>query len=474
MKQYDMFIDGKAVQTGKTAAVINPADGMPFAEVQLATPEIVDHAVAAAKAAFPAWSKTSEAERQALCHKLMDLVEAHMQEFMELLTLETGKPLNGLNGIGSGMEVGGTLAWGRFTADLQLPVDVVQDDEAVRIEVHRKPLGVVASILPWNWPLMIAIWHIMPALRTGNTVVTKPSPFTPLAVMRFVELANSVLPPGVLNVVTGEGDVGAALTSHAGVDKIVFTGSTATGKRIMQTASASLKRLTLELGGNDAGIVLPDADLKAIAPKLFAACFHNNGQTCAALKRLYIHDSQYDEACALLAEMAQSVKVGDGMNPETELGPIQNKAQFDIVRNLAESARADGGRFLCGGQPLDRVGFFFAPTIVADLSDGTRLVDEEPFGPIVPIIRYSDLEEVIARANRNERGLGGSVWSSDLAKATDVAQRLECGSVWINNHAAIQPNAPFGGVKQSGIGVEFGLYGLEEYTSIQTVAVHKQ
>jgi len=473
MQQFDMFIDGAPVQTGRVASVINPATGKAFAEVQVADMATVDRAVAAAKAAFPAWSRTSDEERRLACHTIMDLLEAHMPEFMELLTRETGKPMGGLGGIGSGMEVGGALAWGRYTAELQLPIDIVQDDDAVRIEVHRKPLGVVASVLPWNWPLMIAVWHIIPALRTGNTVVTKPSPFTPLAVLRFVELAGSVLPPGVLNVVTGEGDVGAALTSHVDVAKIVFTGSTATGKRIMQGASASLKRLTLELGGNDAGIVLPDADIEAILPKLFTACFHNNGQTCAALKRLYVHDSQYDQVCELMADMARKVVVGDGMDPATELGPIQNKAQFDIVRNLAQSARADGGRFLCGGAPIEREGFFFAPTIVADLTDGSRLVDEEPFGPIVPIIRYSDLDEVIERANRNERGLGGSVWSSNLAKATEVAQQLECGAVWVNNHAAIQPNAPFGGVKQSGIGVEFGLYGLEEYTSIQTVAVHK-
>jgi acyl-CoA reductase-like NAD-dependent aldehyde dehydrogenase len=291
--------------------------------------------------------------------------------------------------------------------------------------------------------------------------------------MRFVELAQEVLPPGVLNLVTGEGDVGGALTTHPDIAKIVFTGSTATGRKIMQSASASLKRLTLELGGNDAGIVLPDVNVKEAAPKIFTACFHNNGQTCAALKRLYVHESQYDEMCEALAALAKNVTVGDGLDEGIQLGPIQNAAQLDIVKDLAESARADGGRFLAGGRVMDRDGYFFEPTIVADLTDGSRLVDEEPFGPILPIIKYSDVEEVIQRANANDRGLGGSVWSSDTDKAIAFAQRLECGSAWVNQHGGIQPDAPFGGVKQSGIGVEFGLYGLEEYTSIQTLNVAK-
>jgi len=387
------------------------------------------------------------------------------------VTKETGKPMGGLNGVGSGMEVGGSIAWAQYTAELQLPVDVIQDNEVARVEVHRKPLGVVASITPWNWPLMIAIWHVMPALRAGNTVVIKPSPYTPVSTLRLVQLASEILPPGVLNVITGEGDVGAALSAHPDVQKVTFTGSTPTGKRIMESAAGNLTRCTLELGGNDAGIVLPDVDVEATVPKLFAAAFHNNGQTCAALKRMYVHESQYDEICQAMAELAKSVVVGDGLEEGTELGPIQNQAQLDIVQDLADSARADGGRFLAGGKRMDRDGYFFEPTIVADLTDGSRLVDEEPFGPIVPIIKYSDIDEVIERANRSQQGLGGSVWSSDPNKAAELAQRLECGSAWVNDHGALQPDAPFGGVKQSGMGVEFGLYGLEEFTSIQTLKI---
>ncbi len=471
MQEFNMFINGEAVQSGSTFEVVNPATGKPFAQVQQGNVSHVDQAVAAAKAAFPSWSKVSDDKRASLCHALANSLEDNMPELMELITKETGKPMGGLNGVGSGMEVGGSMGWTRFTADLQLPVDVIQDNEEARIEVHRKPLGVVASITPWNWPLMIAIWHVIPALRSGNTVVMKPSPFTPTATIRFVEFASKILPAGVINLVTGEGEVGEALTSHPDVSKIVFTGSTPTGKRIMQSASASLKRLTLELGGNDAGIVLPDVDVKEVAPKIFGACFHNNGQTCAALKRLYVHESQYDEMCETLAHLANGVVVGDGLEEGTELGPIQNEDQLKIVSEMAESVEREGGRFICGGKRIDRDGFFFEPTVVADLSDGSRLVDEEPFGPILPVIKYSDIDEVVARANQNDRGLGGSVWSSDTEKAARLAQQLECGSAWVNDHGAIQPDAPFGGVKQSGLGVEFGLYGLEEYTSIQTLKI---
>ena len=468
-----MIINGQPVTAAATLGVINPATGEVFAQVPAGTAAHVDAAVAAAQAAFPAWRETPEAERQRLLHALGDALQAHLPELMQLVTQESGKPMNGLEGIGAGMEVGGAIAWTHVTADLSLPVEVVQDDAVARVEVHRKPLGVVGSITPWNWPLLIAIWHVIPALRAGNTVVIKPSEFTPLATLRFVALANELLPPGVLNIVTGGGEVGAAMTAHPGIAKIVFTGSTETGRRIMQGAAGNLKRLTLELGGNDAGIVLPDVDVDAIAPKLFAACFHNSGQTCACLKRLYVHESIYDAVCSALAERAQQAVLGDGLDPATQLGPVQNAAQLAKVEAFAEAARRDGGRFLCGGRRRPGPGYFYEPTVVAGLSDGSRLVDEEPFGPIVPVIAYRDLDEVIARANANPQGLGGSVWSADVRRATEIALRLECGTVWVNEHGAIQPDAPFGGIKQSGIGVEFGAHGLAEYTAIRTVKVMK-
>lgn len=469
MQAYPMIINGKATDSASVIDVINPAVGEVFAQCAQGEPVHVDQAVEAARTAFPAWSQTADEKRQELIHALGAAIESNMPELMSLVSQETGKPLGGLNGVGAGMEVGGAIAWTHFTADLELPVDVIQDDDEARVVVVRKPLGVVASITPWNWPLMIAIWHVMPALRAGNTVVMKPSPLTPVATLRFAQIANEILPPGVFNIVTGDAEVGEAIAHHPGIDKIMFTGSTETGKKIMQGASGNLKRLTLELGGNDAGIVLPDVDVKEVAPKLFGVGFHNNGQTCACLKRLYVHESIYDELCAELKTLAENVVIGDGSDEGVELGPIQNKAQYDIVMDLFNDAKSQGAQILCGGPLDDAKGYFFKPALVTGVSDGDRLVDEEQFGPILPIIKYSDIDEVISRANRNQSGLGGSIWSGNPEAAVPLGQKLECGTAWINDHGAIQPNAPFGGVKQSGFGVEFGNYGLEECCSLQTV-----
>lgn len=475
MQKFNMIIGGKAVQAPNTFQVINPATGDPFASVPAGTVADLNEAVTAARSAFPSWSKTANAERKRLVHELGDLLSANMPTLMELITKETGKPLGGLNGVGAGMEVGGAIAWTHFTADLDLPLEVIQDNDEARVEVHRKPLGVVASITPWNWPLMIAIWHIMPALRAGNTVVMKPSELSPVATLYFVELANHILPPGVLNIISAERDsgVGEAIAKHPGIDKIAFTGSTPTGRHIMEKAASNLKRLTLELGGNDAGIVLQDVEPKKIAAKIFAATFHNNGQTCACLKRLYVHESIYEELCLELAALASNAVVGDGLLPNTELGPVQNRKQLSYVISLTNDARSHGARILSGGKLREGRGYFFEPTVVADATEGMRVVDEEQFGPLLPIIKYVDVDDVIRRANDNPNGLGGSIWSNDLKLASELALRLECGSAWINEHGAIQPDAPFGGVKQSGIGVEFGRYGLEEYTSIQTLKIMK-
>ncbi len=466
MKQYTLLIGGEAVATSHHAPVANPSNGDVVGHMPLASEADLDRAVAAAAKAFRSWSQTSSEERAAACRAVAEKINEHAEELAQILTREQGKPLNGL---GSRFEIGGALAWTRHTAELDLPVEILQDDNEGRVELHRKPIGVVGSITPWNWPVMIACWHIVPAVRAGNTVVIKPSPLTPLSTIRLVEIMNEVLPPGVVNVVTGENAIGAALSAHPGIAKMTFTGSTETGKRVMASAVATLKRLTLELGGNDAGIVLPDADPKAIVEGLFWGAFINNGQTCAALKRLYVHDSIYEDVCRGLADYASRINVGDGLDEASILGPVQNEMQFNKVRELVDDARAHGGRILTGGAPMDRPGYFYPITLVADVDHGVRLVDEEQFGPALPIIRYSDIDEVVARANRNPAGLGGSVWSSDAEKAKRYAMQLECGSVWINKHGTIQPNAPFGGVKQSGIGVEFGTEGLKEFTTIQTV-----
>lgn len=476
MSKYCMTIDGNSLTTSNWFDVINPATEEVVDRCPSATKEHLELAVSAARNAFSSWSKVSDQDRKTAILAIAEGLEENACELAELITREQGKPLVGYGGKGSRFEVAAAVKWCRGTAELALSEKVMVDDANSRVKICRKPLGVVGSITPWNWPLMIAIWHVIPAIRAGNTVVIKPSSYTPLSTLRFVEIANRCLPKGVLNVISGEGDLGSAMTRHSGIDKIVFTGSTGTGKVIMENAATNLKRLTLELGGNDAAIVLPDVDVKQIVPKILVGAFNNSGQTCGAIKRLYVHDDIYDEMCDALVNTVLSLKVGNGLDDGVVLGPVQNAEQLKVVQQLAKDAKADGGRFLTGGvdENPSSSGFFFPITLVADIADGASLVEEEPFGPILPIIRYADVEEVIERANRNPNGLGGSVWSSDIALATELSGRLECGTAWVNSHGNIQPDVPFGGVKQSGFGVEFGVEGLEEYTSIQVVNVSKK
>lgn len=466
MTDLHLTIDGTPSETVKRFDVFNPGTCSIAGTAPNATEADLDLAVASAKRAFESWAQTPDAEREAACRGVASVLSAHAEELALLITLEQGKPLNGL---GSRWEMGAAQAWAEYTATLSVPVKTLQDDNTGRVELHRKPLGVVGSITPWNFPVMIAVWHILPALRTGNTVVIKPSPLTPLATLRAVELMNTVLPRGVVNIVTGDDmtvNLGTLMSAHPDIRKIVFTGSCATGQKVMQSAAATMKRLTLEMGGNDAAIVLPDANPEAIAEGLFWGAFINNGQTCAAMKRLYVHDSIHDAVCDALVAHAAGIPVGNGADEAAVLGPIQNQMQFDKVARLVADA-AKRGRVLLGGEPGQ--GLFFPPTIIAGLQNGDPLVDEEQFGPALPVIRYSGIDEAIAAANDSPNGLGGSIWSSDLEAARKLATRLECGSVWINKHGAIQPNVPFGGMKSSGLGVEFGDEGLAEYTDIQAV-----
>jgi phenylacetaldehyde dehydrogenase len=310
--------------------------------------------------------------------------------------------------------------------------------------------------------MMITVWQLAPALRMGNAVVVKPSEYTPLSVLALVEILNQELPEGLLTAVSGGREVGEALAGHPAIGKIMFTGSTATGKAIIKSSADTVKRLTLELGGNDAGIVLPDADPKAIAEGLFWGAFINTGQTCAALKRLYVHDAIYDAVCEELATVATAMPMGNGLDEANVLGPLQNRQQFDIVARLVEAARDSGARILLGGNPEnDQPGNFYPTTLVADIANSNPLVAEEQFGPALPIIRYGTVDEAIAMANAVDVGLGASVWSSDPAEARKVAARLEAGTVWINKHGAVDPRIPFGGAKQSGYGLEFGVEGLK-------------
>jgi acyl-CoA reductase-like NAD-dependent aldehyde dehydrogenase len=440
----------------------DPATGEVVGRVAFGSGEDVDAAVECVRAAQPAWGARTDSERIDLLLRAADAIEAAAESLAELLSREQGKPLNGPN---ARFEVGACAAWLRATAATELPVEIVVDDGDTHAELHYRPVGVVGAIGPWNWPMMITVWQVAPALRMGNTVVVKPSEYTPLSVLALVKVINSVLPDNILVAVPGGGDVGARLSSHTDVDKLMFTGSTATGQAIIKSSADTVKRLTLELGGNDAGIVLPDVDPKAIAQDLFWGAFINTGQTCAALKRLYVHSDVYDEVCAALVEVARAMPMGRGLDEQNVLGPLQNRAQYEIVARLVDAARDGGATVLVGGDPdPDAVGFFYPTTLVADVDDDNPLVAEEQFGPALPIVRYDDLDDAVAKANRLDVGLGASVWSGDRAAARAVA-----GTVWINSHGGVHPMIPFGGVKKSGYGLEFGVEGLKAVAVPQVI-----
>jgi acyl-CoA reductase-like NAD-dependent aldehyde dehydrogenase len=469
---YALIIGGRKVVSSRSFEVVNPATGETVANCPLGTVDDLDSAVAAARAALPGWAATPDEVRKRILGEIAALIEANANELAGLVTAEQGKPQIGP---GAPFEVGGAVAWTRATQALDNAPEILIDSDVERVELIREPVGVVASITPWNWPLMIAVWHIMPALRVGCTVVMKPSPSTPLATLRLVELIHDagILPPSVLNVVTGDAEVGDAISAHPGIDKIVFTGSTATGRRIMERAGGTLKRLTLELGGNDAGIVLPGTDMGRRMDDLFWGAFINAGQTCSCLKRLYVHDDDYDALCDALAAYVARVKVGNGAEPDTLIGPLSNRMQFDKVAALVEDAREKGARILSGGKRPDGPGYVYPLTIIADATEDMRVVAEEQFGPVLPVIRYGDLEQAIAAANALDLGLGASVWGDDAEAAARVARRLVAGTRWVNRHGVLNPTVPMGGVKQSGIGIEFGQEGLREYTTVQVLSVAK-
>lgn len=454
-------------ESGPTRTMLDPATGETVGHAPAHTLQDLDRAVLAAEAAQPAWAALGHEERSAALLRAADAIDRSAEELARLLSREQGKPLNGPN---ARFEVGACSAWLRATANTVLEPETVADDGETFAQIHYRPIGVVGAIGPWNWPMMITIWQVAPALRMGNAVVVKPSEYTPLSVLALVYVLNQELPEGLLTVVSGGRDVGARMTEHPAIGKIMFTGSTATGKAIIKSSADTVKRLTLELGGNDAGIVLPDADPKAIAEGLFWGTFINTGQTCAALKRLYVHEDIYDEVCEALTEIAQAMPMGVGLDENNVLGPLQNKAQFDIVARLVDAAKESGARVLIGGNPeSDQPGYFYPATLVADIDNDNPLVAEEQFGPALPIIKYSTVEEAIDKANALDVGLGASVWSSDIAAAREVAARIQAGTVWINRHGAVDPRIPFGGVKQSGYGLEFGVEGLKAVAVPQVI-----
>ncbi len=463
MSSYHLLINGKLVDGASSTPALNPATEETIALCPRASQAQLDEAVAAAKAAFPAWAATPIEHRRAAIIKVSEIIEANLPELARLLTTEQGKPLPDATN-----EVGGMAAFFRHMASLDLPMRVIEDSADRRVEAHRRPLGVIGAILPWNYPLLLIALKAPAALVAGNTMVLKTAPTTPLATLRFAELIADVLPAGVFNVIADSNDLGDAMTKHPDIRKISFTGSTATGKKVMSSVAESLKRITLELGGNDAAIVLDDVDPKTTAAGVFAGAFENSGQVCLAIKRAYVHESVYDQVCDELASLARTVVVDDGLKQGTKLGPLQNKMQYEKVKGFLEDARKSGN-VIAGGDALDRPGYFIAPTIVRDISEGSRLVDEEQFGPVLPVIKYSDPADAVRRANATNYGLGGSIWSSNPDRAYELAKQLDSGTVWINKHIEILPHIPFGGAKQSGIGAELAEEGLNEFTQLQVI-----
>ncbi|MEZ5190359.1 MAG: aldehyde dehydrogenase family protein [Schumannella sp.] len=466
MSDYAELLARVSAPEGSGREIHDPATGEVIGRAPAHTTANLDAAVVAARAAQPGWNALGHEKRIAILNAIADRIDANAEALAQLLSREQGKPLNGPN---ARFEVGACSAWLRATAATPLEPEVLVDDGETRAELVYRPVGVVGAIGPWNWPLMIGIWQIAPSLRMGNTVVVKPSEFTPLSVLAMVSLMNEDLPAGVLTAVSGDREVGARLASHPDIDKVMFTGSTATGRKIIESSSGNLARLTLELGGNDAGIVLPGSDPEAIAEGLFWGAFINTGQTCAALKRLYVHDSVYDRVVEALSAVAGKMPMGNGLDEQNVLGPVQNKKQFDIVAGLVEDAKKAGGRVVTGGAPAAELGELFYPvTIVADLKDGDRLVDEEQFGPALPVITYSEVEDAIASANRLDVGLGASVWGPDAATNREVAARLEAGTVWINSHGGLHPMVPFGGPRIQRR-IEFGVEGLKSVAVPQVI-----
>jgi len=469
MTDYKNLIDGKMVDNGQWLEVLNPATEQVVGRVPSCGKEELDSAVAAARRAFTQWKKTTAEERQQVVQGIAAAIKENADELYRLLTTEQGKPHAQAQ-----QEIYGAAGLAAAQSTLTLDDVINQDDDTRLSRTRRVPVGVVGGIVPWNFPIMMAIQKIVPALVAGCTIVLKPSPFTPLTTLRVAELIKDVVPAGTVNIITGEDTLGPLITEHPDIDKITFTGSTATGKKIMEGASGDLKRITLELGGNDASIVLPDADVQKVAEQLFWSSFSNAGQVCIAAKRIYIHEDIYDDLSKAIADYAKTVVVGDGSQQGTGVGPIQNKKQYERVLDLIQDAKDNGYKFLTGGdKDPSGTGYYVPITILDNPPEDARIVAEEQFGPVMPLMKFASVDEVIERANNSEYGLAGAVWTKDTDKGVEIAEQLETGTVWINEFMQLSPFAPFGGHKQSGFGAEYGIDGLKEFTYPQVITVKR-
>ncbi|MCW2381090.1 MULTISPECIES: aldehyde dehydrogenase family protein [unclassified Sphingobium] len=473
------LIGGKLVQGafedgGRSFAVIDPATGRPFALCPEASQADLDAAVAAARAAFPAWAARTPEDRRARIHTLADSIAAAADRLAPLLTREHGKPIEQAR-----MELTVAAHHMKQLAALEIGDEVLRDDARGKVELRYHPLGVVGAIAPWNFPIALAMHKVAQALYTGNTLILKPSPYTPLTTLAVGALAADVLPAGVMNVLAGGNDLGAWMTAHEGIDKISFTGSVATGKKVMASAAATLKRITLELGGNDATLVLADADLDKAAAGIARSGFYNCGQICMAIKRVYVAEPVRDAFLEKLVEKVRALKVGPGSEPGMDMGPIQNLPQYEKVKAYLEDAVArPGAQLLTGGSASRGArggahgegGYFIEPTIIAGLDESVPLVCEEQFGPVMPVLTFASEDEAVQRANATRFGLGASVWSTDETRARAVAGQLMAGTVWINRHGLNESDVPFGGMKDSGYGREHGVLGIRAYQELQVVS----
>lgn len=465
MSHFKLVIGREAVATDHRMPVINPATEEVVGLCPVAGDEHLEAAIAAARLAFPSWSSSALDTRRELMRSIADAIEARIEPLGALLTSEQGKPLAQAR-----MEIQRACALLRHFAKVELPRRTFRETVAERIYERRVPLGIVAAIVPWNFPILLLMNKLAPALLTGNCIIAKPAPTTPLTTLEIGQICSRILPAGVISVLSDANNLGARLTSHPDIAKVSFTGSTDTGRKVFQSGAATLKRLTLELGGNDPALILDDADLDAVAPQIFRCAMANSGQVCMAIKRVYVPDALYDGLFDRLATLASAAVVGNGADPQTQFGPVQNAAQFDRLKGLIADCKARG-TVLSGKAPTDSRGYFIAPSIVRDIPDDARIVREEQFGPVLPLLRYTHLDDALTRMNDSIFGLGASVWGSDVTRATDVAERVSSGTVWINRHMSVDPSVPFRGARQSGIGAELGDAGIHEFTQAQVVNV---
>src|SRR6201984_845187 len=461
------IVNGQRIDSSRPIKISDPVTGEELASVTDTQKDGLDEAVKAAKAAFLHWSGKTWNERRDLLATAMEELKAHTDELCTLLTAGNGRPYRMAE-----FEIKWTLeTYVPTLLQMELPDSTWNETSVGQVTKRYVPLGVVAAISPWNLPFWLSFTKVLPALLTGNTVVLKPAVFSPPTVLRAADYIREILPPGVLNVISGGDDLGPWMTSHPDFQKVSFTGSSETGCKVFASAASTLKHLTLELGGNDSGIVLPDADPQAIAEYLFRSMFALSGQGCVTLKRLFVHESIYQALTEALISCGQHQKLGDGFDPETTLGPIQNRPQFSRMQTAWEEIQDAKAPILYQGEiPLEGAGLFFPVTLLDNPPAEAAYVIRENFGPLRAVIKYREIDEAVRLANGTPYGLGASVWGTDPESLNAVARRLDAGTVWINQHLNVQPNVPFSGHKNSGIGIEFDEEGLKEFCNMQVIA----